>query len=369
MASQSAKFPGATEWTKPRGPPASTGVPRELCFDCGGAGHCAWPLHSQLDGLKRTEAGQRRDDPGQYREDHLVGPNDTTNGKLGEVLRSSSIGAMETDEAAVLDFVAEENLVETAQIAPEGFPASLPPEFPAILPVEGDIRQVSIIMADLRGFTTFCERVSPGRTSRVLNEYLTAMVEVIFAQQGIVQDFVGDGILGVFGAPRPDPEHAWHAALSALQMQLAIRRLSGHWQREEAVSLSLGVAVHSGEVFAGTVGSPRQKKYAVVGDPVNTVARLEELNRSLGTEIVISGDTLALLRDRVDAPPRGLFSLRGRSHMVDVFELLGIREVPRCVAPHGVPSLTPPLAVPCAAESLVVHANGGHPHLRAHESR
>ena len=190
--------------------------------------------------------------------------------------------------------------------------------------LEGDIRKVSVVMADLRGFTTFCEGVPLGRISRVLNEYLTAMIEVILGQQGRVQDFVGDGILGVFGAPVQDPDHAWHAALSALEMQVAIRQLGHRWEREVGTSFALGVAVHTGEVFAGAVGSPRQRKYAVVGDPVNTVARLEELNRNLGTEIVMSGDALALVRDRVDVHPKGSFAVRGRRHTVDVFELLGV---------------------------------------------
>jgi adenylate cyclase len=88
------------------------------------------------------------------------------------------------------------------------------------------------------------------------------------------------------------------------------------------------VAVHTGEVYAGAVGSPKQRKYAVVGDPVNTVARLEELNRNLGTEIVMSGDSLALVRERVDVHPRGSFAMRGRSHSVEVFELLGIQRAP-----------------------------------------
>jgi len=190
---------------------------------------------------------------------------------------------------------------------------------------EGEVREVSIVMADLRGFTAFCERVAPRRMSRLLNEYLTAMVEVILRQKGRVQDFIGDGILGVFGAPGQDPDHAWHAALSALEMQVAIRQLAGRWEREGESAFTLGVAVHTGKVFAGAVGSPRQQKYAVVGDPVNTVARLEELNRNLGTEIVMSGDALALVRDRVDVHPRGSFSLRGRSHAVEVFELLGVQ--------------------------------------------
>jgi len=191
---------------------------------------------------------------------------------------------------------------------------------------QGDIRKVSVVMADLRGFTTFCERVPPGLMSRVLNEYLTAMIEVILGQRGRVQDFVGDGILGVFGAPGQDPDHAWHAALAALEMQVAIRQLGHRWEREVGTSFALGVAVHTGEVFAGAVGSPRQSKYAVVGDPVNTVARLEEVNRNLGTEIVMSGDALALVRERVDVHPRGSFAMRGRSRSVEVFELLGIQE-------------------------------------------
>lgn len=189
--------------------------------------------------------------------------------------------------------------------------------------LDGEVREVSILMADLRGFTTFCERVAPRRMSRLLNEYLTAMVEVILRQKGRVQDFIGDGILGVFGAPGQDPDHAWHAALSALEMQATIRELAGRWEREEETLFTLGVAVHTGEVFAGAVGSPKRQKYAVVGDPVNTVARLEELNRNLGTEIVMSGDALALVRNRVDVHPRGAFSLRGRSRAVEVFELLG----------------------------------------------
>jgi class 3 adenylate cyclase len=162
--------------------------------------------------------------------------------------------------------------------------------------------------------------------SRVLNQYLGAMVEVILGQHGRVQDFVGDGILGVFGAPFLDADHAWHAALTAVQMQLAMQTLDERWRREEGLSFGLGVAVHSGQAFAGSVGCPKQRKYAVVGDPVNTVARLEELNRALNTRIVISGDALARVGDRVDVNRKGSFTVRGRTHPIEVFELLGICE-------------------------------------------
>ena len=252
----------------------------------------------------------------------------TTNRRLRAALRPESYGTRPGDSA-----------VEEGTGGADPGPSMVQVGRVALAPIpgvrkdaafEGEVREVSVVMADLRGFTAFCERVPLDRMSRVLNEYLTAMVDVILGHQGRVQDFVGDGILGVFGAPDQDPDHAWHAALSALEMQVAIRRLGGRWKREGGTSFALGVAVHTGEAFAGAVGSPKQNKYAVVGDPVNTVARLEELNRDLGTEIVMSGDALALVRDRVDVHPRGSFAVRGRSHAVEVFELLGVqRAAPR----------------------------------------
>jgi adenylate cyclase len=199
-----------------------------------------------------------------------------------------------------------------------------PPRFDYAL-VDGEVVAVSVLVADLRGFTSVAERFSPRHMAGLLNEYLTAMVDVILAQRGMIQDFVGDGILAVFGAPVRDPDHAWHATLSAVELQTAFRSLSeplnvnGHHVR------AMGVAIHSGDVFAGTVGSPRQWKYAAVGDTVNVASRLEELNRNLGTSIVMSGEAVGLVKDRVETRSRGWFPVRGRSRAIEVFELLGVR--------------------------------------------
>lgn len=199
---------------------------------------------------------------------------------------------------------------------------------------DGEVRDVSVLMADLRGFTTFCEQTTPSRAAAVLNDYLTAMMDVILAHHGRVQDFAGDGILGVFGAPLFDGDHAWHAALSALRMQSVIRRVRSRWGAASGADLALGIALHSGEVFAGTFGPPRQSKYAVVGDPVNTVARLEELNRGLGTAIVMSSAMHARLGERVIGRTRGSFAVRGRSRPVEVFELVGARRTRRPPVSH-----------------------------------
>src|SRR5262245_24256412 len=158
--------------------------------------------------------------------------------------------------------------------------------------VDGGVREVSVLMADLRGYTTFCESVTPSRIAGILNDYLAAMAEVIVGKRGLVQDFVGDGVLGIFGASGNDPDHAWHAASGALQIQSATQQLGARWMRKMNTRFAVGVAVHSGDAFVGAVGPPRQRKHAVVGDTVNTAARLEELNRRLGTRVLMTSNTL-----------------------------------------------------------------------------
>ena len=190
----------------------------------------------------------------------------------------------------------------------------------------GVVRTVSVLMSDLRGFTTLSERLPPDQISEMMNEYFTAMVDVIMAHRGIVQDFIGDGILAAYGAPLDDPDHAWHAVTTALDMQAVLRRLNDRWGADGRPTLAMGVAVHTGQVFAGNVGSPRRKKYAVMGDTVNTTSRIEGLNRELSTAILISGATLAVVKERVLVKDRGAISVKGRTQPVEVFELVGLAE-------------------------------------------
>jgi len=181
-------------------------------------------------------------------------------------------------------------------------------------------------MSDVRGFTTLSEATSPAEITRIMNEYFTEMIEVVMQRRGMVNDFIGDGLLAVFGAPVDDDEHAWHAVSTALAMQDALAELNARWQARGAVTLAIGVAVNTGDVFAGNLGSPRRKKYTVMGDPVNTVARMEGLNRDLGTTILISGATLAAVKDRVIVRDRGSVAVKGKTQAVDIFELLAPKE-------------------------------------------
>ncbi|MBI4247413.1 MAG: CHASE2 domain-containing protein, partial [Candidatus Rokubacteria bacterium] len=193
-------------------------------------------------------------------------------------------------------------------------------------PLGGELRRVSVLMSDVRGFTTLSEKLPPVRISEIMNEYFTEMVDVILAHQGMVNDFIGDGILAIFGAPVDDPEHAWHAVQTTVGMQQALGRLNQRWRAAGALTLAMGVAVNTGPVFAGNMGSPRKKKYSVLGDTVNTVARMEGLNRDLGTEILISAETLAAVRDRVVVRDRGAVMVKGRAQPVEIHELLELTQ-------------------------------------------
>ncbi len=185
----------------------------------------------------------------------------------------------------------------------------------------GELRTVSVLMSDVRGFTTLSEALPPIAVSHIMNEYFAAMVDVIMSHRGMVSDFIGDGILAVFGAPLDDPDHAWHAVQSALGMQAALDRLNAAWEAKGRPTLDMGVAVNTGEVFAGNLGSPQKKKYAVLGDTVNTTARIEGLNRDLGTKILIGAGTLALIEDRVRVRDRGEVLVKGKTRAVAIFEV------------------------------------------------
>jgi adenylate cyclase len=183
-------------------------------------------------------------------------------------------------------------------------------------------------MSDLRGFTTLSERLPPQVVSEMMNEYFTAMVDVILAHCGLVQDFIGDAIMAVYGSPLDDPQHCWHAVRTAVGMHAALEALNRRWEAEGRAPLAMGIAIHTGEVFAGTLGAPRKKKYAVLGDTVNLTSRIEGLNRDLGTGILVSGAVLAALKDRVVVRDRGSVAVKGRREPVEIFELLRLQEGP-----------------------------------------
>jgi adenylate cyclase len=162
----------------------------------------------------------------------------------------------------------------------------------------------------------------PERIAAHLNEYFDAMTAAIFAHRGMINDFVGDAVMAVFGAPVDDPDHAWHAVQSAVAMDRALEALNRRWATAGLPCLRMGIGIHTGPVFAGNVGGRDRIKYTVIGDPVNVASRVEGLNKELATTILLTEETLTAVGDRVRVRDCGPMAVKGRVEKVRVFEVL-----------------------------------------------
>lgn len=197
---------------------------------------------------------------------------------------------------------------------------------PASARVGGARRDMSVLFADIRGFTTFTERGQPEEVVSQLNEYFTRMVDVVLAHRGTVDKFVGDMVMALFGAPLADPDHADHAVEAALGMLDALKDQNARWEAEGRPPLEIGVGVNSGDMVAGIIGSDTVMSYTVIGDAVNLGSRLESLNKEYGTRLIVSEGTRARLKGRYDMKPLGAVTVKGKSEPVNIFEVLARRE-------------------------------------------
>jgi adenylate cyclase len=161
-------------------------------------------------------------------------------------------------------------------------------EEPKKIKLGGEIREVSILFADIRGFTNIAEKLSAEETITFLNKYFDVVVKIILENEGIVDKFLGDGIMAVFGSPVENEKHPQLAYETAYKMQEAVFRLNQRLSNKE-ISLSIGIGINTGTVVIGNVGASLRKEYTVIGDEVNLSARLQTL--AAPKEIVISEAT------------------------------------------------------------------------------
>jgi PAS domain S-box-containing protein len=156
--------------------------------------------------------------------------------------------------------------------------------------LESARRELTVLFADIRNFTRFAEVHRPEEVVQLLNEYLDIMVEIVFAYEGTLDKFLGDGLLALFGTPLPQPDHPHRAVQVAIAMQRAISDFNTRRARRGAITLEIGIGINSGEAIVGNIGSERRMEYTAVGDMVNVAQRLQA--RTRGGEILISDTTL-----------------------------------------------------------------------------
>lgn len=187
----------------------------------------------------------------------------------------------------------------------------------------GRSQNVTVLFSDIRGFTGIAEQLGAQETVSLLNAYFTEMVEIVFEHQGILDKYIGDAIMAVFGAPFASPRDADNAVKVAIRMQRALAAFNARRRAQGQAELEVRIGINSGDVVAGNIGSVRRMDYTVVGDGVNVAARLESANKQLGTRILISGSTREQLRDYYRLREIDLLQVSGKREPVPVFEVRG----------------------------------------------
>ncbi len=193
---------------------------------------------------------------------------------------------------------------------------------PAKLQLGGETRRLTIMMSDLRGFTAMAERLKPAEVLTVLNHYLGTMADIIVEYGGTIDEFIGDAILVIFGAPIEGKDDARRAVACAIAMQRAMKAVNEHNAKLGLPKLEMGIALNTGEVIVGNIGSQKHIKYGVVGSHVNLTARIE--SNTVGGQVLISGSTLDLAGEHIAIGEKQMIVAKGFPDPIPAFEIKGI---------------------------------------------
>ena len=196
-------------------------------------------------------------------------------------------------------------------------------QHPERLALGGEKRELTVLFSDIRGFSTFSEGLTPEVLVQLLNEYFNAMTQAVLADKGAVDKYIGDAIMALYGAPDPQPDHAYRACHTALRMLDALQVLRPRWQERGLPVIHIGIGINSGSMFVGNMGSDFRFAYTAMGDEVNLGSRLEGVNKEYGTQIIISEATWEYVKDRLATRELDVIRVKGKDHPTRIFEVLG----------------------------------------------
>jgi adenylate cyclase len=196
---------------------------------------------------------------------------------------------------------------------------------PSMLGLGGERKEVTVLFSDIKGFTSLSEEIPPEELVNILNEYLSAMTDVVFSHRGLLDKYIGDGIMAVYGAPLPQTDHPKHACLTALDMMAELDRLMRHWETMERPKLSIRIGINTGYAAVGNMGSRKRFDYTVMGDMVNLASRMENLNKEYDTTSLVTEYTYERVKDDLSFRELDVVRVRGRQLPVKIYEMIGRR--------------------------------------------
>lgn len=234
--------------------------------------------------------------------------------------------ALENLRAAQGDLVREASLRTQLQRYVSPRLVDLAVANPSLLELPGDWREATVLFADIRGFTRLIENTPAPTVMRLLNEYFTSMIDVIFRHQGTVEQLIGDEIVALFGVPEGAADAPHRAVRAAIDMVAAAHELSARWAAESLPTFDIGVGISSGKVMAGTIGSDRRRELIVVGRAMIAAARIQRMTRLFDAHIIAGEETFRQVDGLVRYRELGTPRLKGIKHREALYEILGYRE-------------------------------------------
>jgi len=193
---------------------------------------------------------------------------------------------------------------------------------PERLSLTGEEKNLTILFSDIRNFTTISEGMDPKRLGVFMNSYLTAMSDIIMEHKGMVDKYIGDAIVAIWGAPLPDAHHVQNAVRASIAMKKMLATLEGDWQKQGFPIIDIGVGINTGITSVGNFGSERRFEYTVLGDNVNLASRLEGLNKAYGTNVIISQFTREALNGEFFCRELDKVRVKGKAVPIEIYEPL-----------------------------------------------
>jgi len=197
---------------------------------------------------------------------------------------------------------------------------------PEALKLGGQKKILTVMFSDIRGFTTLSESLDPEELTNFLNEYMTAMTDIILKRNGTVDKYMGDAIMAFWGAPLDDPDHAYHCCLTSLEQMAELKKMQKRWREEGKHVIDIGIGINTGEMTVGNMGSSQRFDYTILGDAVNLGSRLEGTNKDYNTNIIINESTYELVKECFLIRKLDMIRVKGKLEPVTIYELIAMKE-------------------------------------------